>query len=280
MMRGQASLVRLARRELPPAVADRWIGLLQPSFWLRAADADEPVVGQLGGVPVLPDGLAWPHWNSHGPLTFVGEIDCGQLPSNTLSLPHTGTLSFFVQNDLPTVRGAPENLAVASVVYIPAGTPVTERDAPAGIDPYGLVELTGELHATGPAWDSPVLTETLADLGGGDRTFLNDWPSRNAFSQGLWDLAPEPRHQIGGHAFPVQDAVELDAAHTQLGGTVPYGDPALIREARRWTPLAQFDSDDAAGMRWGDCGTLYWLIRPADLAARRFEAASFTWQCY
>lgn len=34
-----------------------------------------------------------------------------------------------------------------------------------------------------------------------------------------------------------------------------------------------------AGMMWGDRGSLYWLMRPDDLAARRFGVASFTWQC-
>ena len=57
---------------------------------------------------------------------------------------------------------------------------------------------------------------------------------------------------------------ELDVAHAQLRGEVPYGDPALHGEALRWALFAQFDSDHWAGMMWGDCGTLYWLIRPSD----------------
>ena len=289
VVRGQAALVRLARRQLPPAVADRWVSLLRPSFFLRTADEDELAVGQLGGVPVLPDGAAWPQWDGNGPLTFVAEIDCGQLPSDSLSMPRTGTLSFFVHNELPTARGAPENLAVARVVYTPAGTPVTERDPPAGAHSYDLVELTGDLHATGPAWDSPVFREAVADLGDDDRAFVNDWPYEDPFRQEVGDVAPQipgevapliPRHRIGGHACPIQDAVELDVAHTQLGGAVPYDNPAVHEEALRWTLLAQFDSDHWAGMIWGDSGTLYWLVRPGDLAARRFEAASFTWQCY
>jgi uncharacterized protein YwqG len=32
-------------------------------------------------------------------------------------------------------------------------------------------------------------------------------------------------------------------------------------------------------MGWGDSGRLYWLIRRDDLAAGRFEQATFTWQC-
>ena len=267
--------MRLARRELPPAIADPWIGLLRPSCLLRAADDDDVVVGQLGGVPVLPEGLAWPqHPGGRGPLTFIAEIDCGQLPSDTLSMPRTGTLSFFAWDE-----EAAGYLEAARVVYAPPGAPVTERDPPAGARSYDLVELTGDLHATAPALDSPVFREAVSDLADDDRAFLDDWQAPEPFRQGLWDLTPQPRHRIGGHAFPIQNSVELEVAHAQLGGAIAWSDPALHREALRWTLLTQFDSDHWARMMWGDVGSLYWLIRPGDLAARRFEAASLTWQC-
>jgi hypothetical protein len=216
-------------------------------------------------------------------LTLIAEIDCGQLPSDALSMPRTGTLSFFcwdgqIDGETPG-RGAPENRGAARVVYMPAGTLVSECGPPAGIAPYDLVELTGELFATGPAWDSPVFREAIGDLSD-DQAFMNDWSNGDAFRHALWELAPSPPdHRLGGHAKPIQDAAELDVAHAQLGGEVPYGDPALHGEALRWALLAQFDSHPRAGMMWGDRGTLYWLIRPGDLAARRFEEASFTWQC-
>ena len=291
MTKGEGVLMRLARRELSPAVAERWVGLLRPSLLLRAAYEDEPLVGQLGGVPELPDGFAWPYWDGYGPLTFVAEIDCGQLPSVTLSMPRTGRLLFFLADGLADGQGIsgdpllagpgdPENRNAVRVVYIPVGTPVTVRDAPAGIEPYDLVELAGELFTTGPTWNSPVFREAIADLDNATRAFMDDWSNHDVFGNALWEVMPEhPRHWIGGHAVPIQDAVEYEVAYDQLGGVVPYGDPALHKEALRWTLLAQFDSDDQAGMRWGDCGRLYWLIRPKDLAARRFERASFTWQC-
>jgi uncharacterized protein YwqG len=282
--------MRLARRELPPAAADQWVSLLRPSLRLRAAEKNKVLVGQLGGVPVLPDGFAWPHWDGYGPLTFIAEIDCGQLPSSTLSMPHTGTLLFFCADGQagseiypgwpPTGRGDPENRDAARVVYIPAGTPVSERDSPAGIEPYALVELAGELFTTGPAWDSPIFREAIAPLDDDIHAFMSDSSNGDSFGDALWELMPKApgRHRISGHADPIQDAVELDVAHTQLDGAVPYGDPALHEEALRWTLLAQFDSDDQAGMKWGGSGSLYWLIRPDDLADRRFDEALFTWQ--
>ncbi|MFF3723754.1 DUF1963 domain-containing protein [Streptomyces erythrochromogenes] len=57
------------------------------------------------------------------------------------------------------------------------------------------------------------------------------------------------------------------------------GQRPAVRLAAEWVLLAQSDTDEAGDMMWGDTGTVYWLIRPADLAAGRFEEAVFTWQC-
>ncbi|MER6509873.1 DUF1963 domain-containing protein [Nonomuraea sp. NPDC001636] len=88
-------------------------------------------------------------------------------------------------------------------------------------------------------------------------------------------------HQIGGHAVPVQGPVEYEVANAALGGVHSWGTPALDREAGRWILLAQFDSDSDsdAKMTWGDTGTLYWLIRPEHVAARRFDQARLTMRC-
>lgn len=224
--------------------------------------------------------MAWPqHPDGLGPLTFIAEIDCGQLPSSTLSLPQSGRLSFFAWDE-----EAPGYLEADRVVYTASRTPVSEREPPAGGREYDLVELTGELRATGPAWASAEFREAVTELGQEGRAFLDDWQGPELFRQGLWDLAPKPHHRIGGHALPVQDEVGLGVAWEQLAGdqvspSLASNDPAVHREALRWTLLAQFDSDLGAGMDWGPgYGSLYWLIQPGDLAARRFEAASLTWQ--
>ncbi len=79
-VRGQAALARLAR-PLLPAGGSACCG---PASFAGSGE-NELVVGQLGGVPILPDGLAWPQWDGYRPLTFVAEIDCRQLPSDSLS---------------------------------------------------------------------------------------------------------------------------------------------------------------------------------------------------
>ncbi|WP_256340270.1 DUF1963 domain-containing protein [Streptomyces sp. 2231.1] len=72
--------------------------------------------------------------------------------------------------------------------------------------------------------------------------------------------------------------METEVAHGAPGCS-PWDDPRIREEALRWVLLAQFGSDDDANMMWGDCGTLYWLVRPKDLAERRFDRAMFTWRC-
>ncbi|MEU9431033.1 DUF1963 domain-containing protein [Streptomyces sp. NPDC048252] len=76
-----------------------------------------------------------------------------------------------------------------------------------------------------------------------------------------------------------RDPVEIEVAQAVLDGQVSLDDPRLSDEAGGWSLLAQFDSEACADMMWGDAGVLYWLIRPRDLAERRFDRAMFTWQC-
>jgi uncharacterized protein YwqG len=51
------------------------------------------------------------------------------------------------------------------------------------------------------------------------------------------------------------------------------------RDTSAWRLLLQIDSDDDLGLRWGECGTLYFGMRADDLRAERFERAVITWQC-
>lgn len=264
-------LVALARRHLPSAVAERWIALLRPALRLRGWNPGERYVGQLGGIPSLPKDLAWPQWEGAGSLNFVASLDCGQLQPDRLDIPfpHTGTLLFFYfdpdsgyfdpQYPPPSVNPRdPETLVGTRVIHIPAGVPTAERATPADIDqPYDCVPLTARPIITGPDWSDPTFRKACRDLPEEDRAFLDDWNHADLFRNAMDRQARRPWHRIGGYAEPVQDALEHDD----------------------WTLLAQIDSDKAAGMMWGDVGSLYWLIRRDDLAASNFEASSFDWQC-
>lgn len=76
----------------------------------------------------------------------------------------------------------------------------------------------------------------------------------------------------------MQGPVESEVAEVALAGTKPSPDE-LAAEAARWSLLVQLDSDDSIDAMWGDAGMLYWLARPAELAAGNLEGTLFTWQC-
>jgi hypothetical protein len=286
-----AELIEAARATLPPTVADTWIGLLRPAVRMRRAETGEQVAAQLGGSPALPDDMEWPRSAAGRPLGFVAGIDLSRVPAGSLDIPVPagGTLllfyrdpsedeglheRFWISDPLPVVEPP-----TGRVVFVPDGTATTRRTEP-GAAAYVEVPLAVEVIATGPDWEHPALERAGAELSEADRTFLADASHGDDFGDEISMRTEMPRHYLGGYAYPVQGPVEVEAAWQRLGSRLPYSDPAFRDEARQWTSLVQIDSDDDAGMRWGDCGSLYWAIRRDDLAAGRFDAAFFNFQCY
>jgi len=278
----------VARKHLPADIAETWIRLLRPAGRLQQAGPGDKVVGQLGGLPALHETAVWPHWSEHGPLSFVASLSCAALSSLGLDipLPNEGMLAFFYfdgqYDDAQSLvfYEDPESLEGSRVLYIPPGASAIRRSCPAGIKPYPQIDLMAQQVATYPNSEHRALMEAFQKPGEDRRSFLNHPVNDDRFMEALWELETGPVHQVGGYAFPVQRPIEDEVAQATLGGKTPWTDPALEREARMWTLLAQIDSDDHARMMWGDGGTLYWMMRPSDLRAADFDAASFTWQCH
>jgi hypothetical protein len=66
------------------------------------------------------------------------------------------------------------------------------------------------------------------------------------------DRNDPPTHRLLGHPNVVQDSsFQPDTCRDAVGGD-------------RWLLLAQFDG-------WGDCGRVFYWIRPDELAAGRFD---------
>ncbi|WP_327733648.1 YwqG family protein [Streptomyces nojiriensis] len=279
----------LAHRHLPPDDATRWIGLLAPGLRLAHA-GDGPVAGRLGGLPDLPLDLPWPVWEGHGPLSHIASLDCAALAAAGdcgLALPESGTLLFFLHDgrldgsDSLVHASDPETRAGARVLHVPAGTPTRPHPAPSELPPYPEVPLTVQAGMTVPAYDAPSVRAAFGEVAD-SRQWRHHPVNARAFTTALSALDSAPgdvRHRLGGHPVPVQGAVEREIAQAALGPGTIGNDPRLDEEAARWVLLAQIDTDYEADMMWGDVGTLYWLIRPADLAAGRFDEASFAWQC-
>ncbi|WP_392671228.1 YwqG family protein [Streptomyces sp. LN785] len=286
MTQGPSGTLReLAHEHLPSDIAEQWLGLLRPGFRLEpATGADEPA-GRLGGLPELPADVEWPSWEGHGPLSFIASVDCAALPAGVLDipLPEDGTLSFFYfdgrldDGDALVLPEERDSWAGARVIHVPGGSACATRKAPAELPPYPQVWLTA--RATGTATDPwhPDVREAFAPEAPFGRY---DHPvCAQEFLDALGDHDGVAGHRIGGHARSIQNPVEIEIAAAVRDEPLSWNDPELSREAREWLLLAQFDSDTAADMMWGDSGVLYWLIRRQDLADLRFDRAMFTWQC-
>lgn len=225
-------------------------------------------------------------WSGHGPLTHIATLDCRELvrylpePLKAAGFPMDGLLSFFffdgqVDDGVELVGalfGGTD--AGARVIHTPADVPVVLTEPPSPITAYREVELLAEPILTWPTWEH-------WDLHYEDRP-ADGWSGVFETLDAVRQATPGPLHQVGGHPDPVQGPVELEIAYGQLtagGRNLDWSDPAITAESRQWQLLAQFDTDDDAGFMWGDCGILYYMIRPQDLAAGAFDRVSVTWQC-
>ena len=281
-------LSALAQDRLPAEVAVKWIELFRPGIRLVPTGTGVRVA-QLGGNPSLPVALEWPTSEEGLPLNFVASVDVAMLPREfvTIPLPDAGTLVFFYFDcDHQTAGDGSDFVEYAEgsrVIFVPAGTPVSERTAPAPVRAYPRRDFFAEVVATAPEREHILLdhTETAScePLAEAVRTVLG--PGRagtDVFGELTWEVNGDARlHQVGGFASPVQDAVEKEVAALVLEGE--WQDPRLEEEAARWVLLAQIDSDEDTDMTWGDVGMLYWLIRTDDLEAGRFDAARCVMQC-
>ncbi|HEV3174330.1 MAG TPA: YwqG family protein [Actinocrinis sp.] len=289
MQISESPLAEAGRRFFSSKDAETWIGLLRPAYHLRALAAGESVVAYLGGEPLLPKDVEWPVWEGHGPLCFVAALDCSQVPTKELDipLPTSGQLLFFYFDglgDSSVVYSDPASVIHGTrVIHIPADAEVTERAVPEGATAYPRLLLGGELIATAPDNENAALIAAYGNAD--DPVAYCDYPTTDPNGTGFWDALTtfrrdhSPHHRVGGYALPVQGAVEPEGAQVLYPGTAQQAVAARKQVASQLVLLAQIDSDARSAMGWGDAGRLYWMIRRDDLAAGRFEKATFTWQC-
>jgi len=274
-------LVALADEHLPGDYASAWKALILPCVTLRAANADEPVIATLGGQPKL-GSIPWPVWEGKGPLDHVLSIDCAAVGAllPELGLPMVGTLAFFyfdghLNHDV-TVGFWDATTAPGHRVLYLTGDDQTPTPYPVELQGFTEVPLTGNRSSSGASYNHPSLGTAYQSV---------DPASLEVFTLALNELQNSlgSRHQVGGHAHPIQDAVEFEVA--EATGRVELGD-AFTRDSddyrQRTTDLhllAQVDSDHAAAMSWGDMGMLYWQVTSAERESGSWESAGFTWQC-
>ncbi|MFI9569770.1 DUF1963 domain-containing protein [Streptomyces rishiriensis] len=240
----------------------------------RDGGGGRPVVGRFGGPLLLPPDTPDP---AH---PFVASIDLAALPADAtdLPLPPDGHLLLFA---FPETADYDETMG--SVIHVPVGTAVTERDRNAwnssdnedceamfAAFPQGPLRAT--THVSLPYHHAVELPEKpwSEPLPGHPRSeeLVAVWESAHD------DIAPRGPLQIGGYAD--EEAVYTDPVANAVSRVVK------AAEAGRWGAPVSDDVSDwvlladwHAGMdvQGWEGATVHWVIQREELAARRFDRA-------
>lgn len=257
---------------IPADEVEHWISTARPCATL-SRKGDGPIVGRFGGPLLLPADAPDPEH------PYVATIDLAALPADMtdLPLPPDGQLVFFA---FPESEGCESR---GSVVYLPVGTPVVERDKLAW-DPFEwpeneamLAEFPqGPLRATANV--SLPCHHIFEQQGEPRFVSLPGHPHSEELAE-IWqstraDIAPEGPLQIGGYAD--EEAIETDPVDTAVRNAVDavaagsWAGP-VSADVSDWVLLADWVVGlDVQG--W-ESSTVHWVIQREDLAARRFDRA-------
>lgn len=211
---------------------------------IRLRVTDEPAEmddSRLGGTAALPAGVQWPLHRGE-PQALIAQIVLRDVAPFDIErlLPRDGRLLFFHEE-------SPDGPHSETVLYLPEGIPLLPRQAPA----YDARRVVPSAEISLPDQDA----------------FREMEPAEAEAYQALLETfnpdEKEPVSMLLGYSMPIH-SLGTDERSLASGSRL----------------LLQVDSEERAGMMWGDCGRLYYWIRPGDLRALRFDAVSFSEQCY
>jgi len=258
-----------------------------PCFLLRPMSEGEVAAApatKMGGVPSLPSADLWPKYKDKS-LAFIAQIDLSQLPRSGPNgmgdLLAQGMLYFFYDAEQSVWGFDPKDKDGWRVLYVSAlPSPMPQLDYPSDLPDharYPEVRLQSVADRSLP--DPNSLAEELGLSAATCETVI-DMHSEYIEKSG-------PRHQLLGYPAVIQGEMELECQLASnglyCGDASGYKDPraeSLKAGAVDWRLLLQVDSDDAAGMMWGDCGRIYCWIREQDLKAGCFDKVWMVLQCY
>jgi uncharacterized protein YwqG len=236
-------------------------------------------VSRLGGSPDLPPDVPWPTDDDGTPLSFIAQLDLPQVAVHDAqeTLPRSGLLSFFYAAASQRAWGFdPADRGAWAVIYTADGAAARPREAPGAVPAEGrfaAVRLSADPELTFVPWESFAAESlmTREEIG----VYAEVLPSGDPVI-----------HRLLGHPDPVQGDMQLECQLAVNG--VYCGDGSSSRDPRTarlrpgamdWRLLMQVDSQDEAGMMWGDVGRLYYWIRQEDLTAGRWDRTWLILQC-
>jgi uncharacterized protein YwqG len=215
-------------------------------------------------------------------VPFLAALDMEEL-QRTMKidwLPATGTIFFFYDHDKQEAWGFdPGDKRYFDVKYSDVRlSQVTRAQTSKNLGKLGGFPLKASLMQSVPSWERPVV----------EQLELTDEESEVWGEAVFNSFGYHPHHQVGGYPCAIQnDDMELECQLVtnglNCGDSSGYHDPkAAALEAGKddWRLLFQIDSDEDAGLMWGDVGTVYFWIKEQDARDLKFDRAWMILQCH
>lgn len=251
--------------------------LVRPSIRLLTTPVDEatlqPGVSKLGGLPDLPEGIAWPEKQGQ-PQSFIAQIRLADVHAYDVDrvLPETGMLWFFYDSGQETYGEDPADRSGWSVLFA-ENAAVKRASAPTKLP------AEARFHACSLSFGSEYTLSQQPQL----EIPEFDWTEeeQTKYEQLLSTFPDAQDHasthnRLLGNPDTIQDDMRQQCQLTSHGVT-DINDPRaaeLLKGAMQWQLLLQIDSDAHAGMHWANNGMLYYWITNMDLHAQHFNT---TW---
>jgi uncharacterized protein YwqG len=263
-----AQIRRQLAHTMSPEFAGRVQSLARPAIglWPQRPRGELPVAAsRLGGMPHAPPDWSWPLCQME-PLFFLGQINCAELRGFLAAekLPASGLLAFFADHD--AVNGRTDFYEESFAVHhwtdldrlVPAKPPIELLE----IFPLCALAFRPMIEFPDPT------SRFIAGLNWNDDDKSAYYDLREAIrDHGI----PESAGGLVGHSklFGWPDWVQYESEEM-----------AELDKLHGLNLLLQLDAftDGTRWAEWGGGGSLYFMIRDADLAARRFDRCEFEMQ--
>lgn len=248
------------------------------SIRIRAFAAEDKELStgasKIGGMPDLPQNV-----QVSQELSFIAQLnlrEVAQFDSEGI-LPETGMLYFFYDCKRQTWGFDPADRGAWKVVHLDGDIAGLKRTGQAEFKPCYL---TFSSEVTLPPLESICIQRLKLSREEVDKYFklleeLNEMYGSESTI-----------HRLLGHPDPVQGDMQLECQLVSHG--IYCGDASGYQDRRRshledgvsdWRLLLQVDSEEQAGMMWGDLGRIYFWIQAQKLEQRKFDDVWLILQC-